>query len=167
MSNQHTHEENLAWHNALPAKHMAAHLLCWNDKGELLFVMPSYDDFWQLPGGVVEQDESPLDAAVREALEETGLPFDKQQISFVGVNYAARFNEWDDFVHFYFSAGVLKDRALRHIGEASEKMHGLKFLNSQQLALHVSPQRLSALQTLYVEGNSQGMFTETKLHEEK
>ena len=35
--------------------------------------------YWEFPGGKVEPDESPADAAVRECLEETGI-----QISVVG-----------------------------------------------------------------------------------
>jgi ADP-ribose pyrophosphatase YjhB (NUDIX family) len=31
------------------------------------------DGVWYLPGGIVEQREDPMDAAVRETLEETGL----------------------------------------------------------------------------------------------
>jgi len=31
------------------------------------------DEFWTFPGGLIEPDERPLDAVVREVLEETGL----------------------------------------------------------------------------------------------
>ena len=46
----------------------------FDDVGRLLVVKENYDRFrWSLPGGAVEAAESPEDACVREALEETGV----------------------------------------------------------------------------------------------
>ena len=50
---------------------VSAHLL--DDVGRLLLVRQRDDGTWSTPGGVIEPDERPEDAVVREALEETGL----------------------------------------------------------------------------------------------
>lgn len=44
--------------------------------GRILLVKASYRWRWGLPGGLLDPDESPADAAVRETLEETGLQID-------------------------------------------------------------------------------------------
>ena len=41
--------------------------------GRLLLVRQRDGDVWSTPGGLIEPDERPADAAVREAWEETGL----------------------------------------------------------------------------------------------
>jgi 8-oxo-dGTP diphosphatase len=43
-----------------------------NERGELLIVKPNYlgTDEWSLPGGVIEEGESPIEACKRECLEE-------------------------------------------------------------------------------------------------
>ena len=40
----------------------------------MLLVEPVYKDYWEIPGGCVEADESPYAAAVRELQEELGIP---------------------------------------------------------------------------------------------
>jgi 8-oxo-dGTP pyrophosphatase MutT (NUDIX family) len=39
----------------------------------VLVVNPTYKPRWELPGGAVEEDESPDTAAVREIAEELGI----------------------------------------------------------------------------------------------
>jgi 8-oxo-dGTP diphosphatase len=57
----------------LPRKRMAAGVLLRDSAGRVLLVEPTYKDYWELPGGAVEADESPYDAAVREVREELGI----------------------------------------------------------------------------------------------
>src|SRR5688500_6029651 len=45
----------------------------FDDQHRLLLVRQVDGDVWSTPGGVIEPDESPAAAAVREAWEETGL----------------------------------------------------------------------------------------------
>jgi 8-oxo-dGTP pyrophosphatase MutT (NUDIX family) len=45
----------------------------FDDAGRLLLVRQRDDGAWSTPGGLIEPDERPADAAVREAWEETGL----------------------------------------------------------------------------------------------
>jgi ADP-ribose pyrophosphatase YjhB (NUDIX family) len=46
----------------------------FDDDGRLLVVKENYDRFrWSLPGGALEDDETPEEACARETLEETGV----------------------------------------------------------------------------------------------
>ena len=61
------------WTATLPRKRMGAALLFRDPDDRVLLVEPTYKPDWELPGGAVEADESPRDAAAREITEELGL----------------------------------------------------------------------------------------------
>jgi len=53
---------------------LGAAAFVFDDDGRLLVVKENYGRFrWSLPGGAVEDGESPENACVRETLEETGV----------------------------------------------------------------------------------------------
>jgi 8-oxo-dGTP pyrophosphatase MutT (NUDIX family) len=51
----------------------AVTIFIWDDDGRVLLVRGADTGSWQMVGGIVEPDETPEDAARREATEETGL----------------------------------------------------------------------------------------------
>jgi 8-oxo-dGTP diphosphatase len=57
----------------LARKRMGAGVLLSDGQDRALICEPTYKDYWEIPGGVVEADESPYVAAVREIEEELGL----------------------------------------------------------------------------------------------
>jgi 8-oxo-dGTP diphosphatase len=57
----------------LPRKRAAATMLITDPAGRVLVVKPTYKPRWELPGGAVEEDESPRSAAAREIVEELGI----------------------------------------------------------------------------------------------
>ena len=69
--------------------------------GEVLFVRKR-NAKWNLPGGRVERDETPLQAAMREMVEETGLAFDE-------LRYLTMYHE-DKVIHYLFEARKTDDK---------------------------------------------------------
>lgn len=61
------------WYAQLASFHAAAALFITDDTGRVLLVKPNYRDHWSIPGGYVDQHESPHAAAGRELREELGL----------------------------------------------------------------------------------------------
>lgn len=68
-----------------------------NDEGKILLVKHTYGHLnWELPGGGGEPNESPVDTAVREVKEETGLVVVAYHMT--GYYYAFE----NDTLHFVF-----------------------------------------------------------------
>lgn len=85
---------------SLPRKRMAAGVLFFNSKKELLLVKPVYDDHWKIVGGTVDAYESPITTCVRETKEELGLKIDLPR--FLGVAYKRERAKEDENLIFYF-----------------------------------------------------------------
>ncbi len=86
-----------------------------------MLVRTTYKDHWEIPGGYVEQGESPLDACTREVAEELDLRVRIGRL--LTVDWAPRQDEGDK-VLFVFDGGTLNHDQLDKIafrdGEISE-----------------------------------------------
>jgi 8-oxo-dGTP diphosphatase len=69
----------LEYLKTLPKKRVAVGVLLFNDKHEILILKPSYKEDWTIPGGVVNEYESPIEAALRETKEEIDLDIKLEQ----------------------------------------------------------------------------------------
>jgi ADP-ribose pyrophosphatase YjhB (NUDIX family) len=85
--------------------------LMYDDRGGLLLVRQRDGGVWSTPGGVMEPDETPADAAVREAWEETGLMVDPRRVFGVygGPEFIVRYPNGDEsqYVMIVFECDVV------------------------------------------------------------
>ena len=95
-------EEHFTVH--LPTKRVAADCLIFDAAGRVLLLKPTYKTTWDLPGGVVEPDESPRAAARRELREEVGLDVEPGRL--LAVDWVARDRGATEVMAFLFEAGV-------------------------------------------------------------
>jgi 8-oxo-dGTP pyrophosphatase MutT (NUDIX family) len=61
------------FYDRLPMFYAAAAVIITDPGGRVLLTKPNYRDGWLIPGGYVEPDEYPHEAAARELREELGL----------------------------------------------------------------------------------------------
>jgi len=81
-------------------------------EGRLLVVKANYKSYWTVPGGIIDEGETPRQAAVREVFEEVGVHLDKHDLIFVIV--ADRISKNLQTYQFLFKAR-LTERAKKQI----------------------------------------------------
>lgn len=89
MTKEYTEEENRIWRASQPQKMIVVKVIIQSDKGNILLAKPDYKKSWQLPGGGVDNGESPEDAVIRETLEELNLVIAKDNLEIKGTIYKA------------------------------------------------------------------------------
>lgn len=94
----------------LARKRMAAGVLFRDQAGRVLLVEPSYKPNWEIPGGVVERDESPWATATRELAEELG--WDRALGRLLVVDYVHPRDSRPEGVVFVFDGGMLNEADL-------------------------------------------------------
>ena len=86
-------------------------VLIWNGEGRLLLMREADTGRWQTIGGMIDPDESPWDAAVREAGEETGLTIHLERLrtALGGPGYRVHYPNGDlcSYVSVVFDATVV------------------------------------------------------------
>lgn len=92
--------------DAFATPRVAAGALFLDPSGRVLLVHPTYKNTWDIPGGYVEQGESPAAACRREVHEEIGL--DRQPRRLLAVDWAPHEHEGDKLL-FIFDCGDLAD----------------------------------------------------------
>jgi 8-oxo-dGTP diphosphatase len=114
----------------LPKKRMGAGMLFFNEKEELLIVKPVYKDHWTLVGGVVDENESPLQACIREVKEEIGIEL--QNAKFLCVDYVATREEKDENLQFIFYGGILNKNQISNIKLADGEIGEFRFAKVEE-----------------------------------
>jgi 8-oxo-dGTP pyrophosphatase MutT (NUDIX family) len=124
-------------HRYLPRKRMAAAVLLFDGGGRLLIVKPSYRKDWLIPGGTVENDESPWTAARRETMEEIGL--DIKALSLLVTDWRPTDDEYDDSLHFIFAGGTLSGAQQAAIRTDGLEIVDHRFATAEEAARLLDP----------------------------
>ncbi|MBM3141365.1 MAG: NUDIX hydrolase [Chloroflexi bacterium] len=136
---------------------MSAGALCFS-QGRLLLVNPTYKALWEIPGGLVEEGESPRAACERELREELGVAVPVGRLLGVDYRTGPRYGEG---LHFIFDGGefdAARIAALRldpaELSEcrwvAVDEVAGLVAPNLARRAVRCAAARVSGA-TLYLE----------------
>jgi len=125
------------WDASLPRKRMAAAVLLFDDVGRVLLVEPTYKPHWDLPGGVVEFGESPLEAGCREVKEELGL--DVAPLRLVAVDWVPPRPERSEGLITVFDGGVLPPEQAAGIALPPEELRSCAFVDPADVRRLLSP----------------------------
>lgn len=116
---------------------MAAGALFRDEAGRILLVKPAYKDGWDLPGGVVEENEPPKAACRREVLEELGLELAIGRLLVVDYNTATDLRT--ESLMFIFDGGVLSPETVARIRLPEAELTEYRFFTLAELPEAMSP----------------------------
>jgi ADP-ribose pyrophosphatase YjhB (NUDIX family) len=86
-------------------KRVAVKALIRDDAGRFLLVNPTYKEYWDLPGGMVEANEPPATALTREVAEELDVRVAVGPV--LALDWVGPHGPWDDQLVFVFEATIL------------------------------------------------------------
>ncbi len=96
-------------YDTLPKKRMGAGALIRNSNNHILIVKPTYRDGWLIPGGIIEENESPRAACQRELKEELDLKIELKRL--LCIDYTLADEKQTESLQFIFDGGYLPDES--------------------------------------------------------
>jgi 8-oxo-dGTP pyrophosphatase MutT (NUDIX family) len=111
----------------LPRKNVAAGVLARDAADRVLFVCPTYKPFLEIPGGLIEDDESPLAACRREIREELGIDLAVGRLLL--LDWMPTHGVWRDSLQLIFDGGRLSNEQIGAIRPAEDELSRFEFLS--------------------------------------
>lgn len=143
---------------------MGAAVLLTDPADRVLLVEPVYKDYWELPGGAVEADESPYAAASRELREELGEEFAHAWPPgrLLVVDWVPPLPGRTEGVMFVYDGGRLHPPATATIRPAPKELRGWAWCGPNQIQ-----QRMTALLARRVQAALQAQAAGTTTYLER
>jgi 8-oxo-dGTP diphosphatase len=123
---------------SLPTKHVGAGCLFCDALGRVLLVKPVYKEPWEIPGGAVEADESPLEACIREVREELGLALQNVRLRCIDYRRPVQ-GVRGDALRFVFFGGMLSPDDTARFALPPGELAEWRFVSEDDLDAYVTP----------------------------
>jgi len=128
--------ETQAFYAALPKKRMGAGALFLNAQGNVLLVNPTYKPQWEIPGGIVELNESPRQTCIREIQEELALIRNFERL--LCVSYIPASSERTEGVMYIFWGGILTENEIAQIRLPLAELSEFAFVKPDEIKQHLT-----------------------------
>lgn len=116
---------------------MAAAVLFTDAAGRALLVEPVYKDYWEIVGGCVEADESPRQAAAREAWEELGTSVAPGRL--LVTDWVPPRPGRTEGVMFVYDGGTLDERDTAGIRLPPDELRGWAWCTMEEIRERMPP----------------------------
>lgn len=122
-----------------PTKRIAADCLFTDEADRLLVLEPPYKSTWDIPGGIVEHNESPRHAAQREVQEELGLIIEPGHL--LAVDWIPQSGDFTEIVAFLFDGGILTPADIAQIVLQPTEVTSFRFATLQEAKHLLDPEQ--------------------------
>jgi 8-oxo-dGTP diphosphatase len=146
-------------HQSLPTKRMGSGAIMLDDAGRVLLVNPTYKPGWEVPGGIVELNESPAAACQRELNEELGLSIDVGELACVDYNAATP--NYVESLMFLFRVPVLTSHQVASIRLDPSELSEFRFCTLDE-AWALLPERIAQRVAAVLSNASTGCYLENQ-----
>ncbi|MGC5013732.1 NUDIX domain-containing protein [Streptosporangium sp. DT93] len=123
----------------------AAGLFVTDEAGRVLLVRPTYKEGWEFPGGTVEEDETPWEAAAREAVEELGPVLSPPVAVLLCADWTRPRDGRPGGFRMLFDGGVLDERELAAIRLPPEELSEWRTVDPADADAFLPPERAHRL----------------------
>ncbi|WP_420813838.1 NUDIX domain-containing protein [Phytoactinopolyspora endophytica] len=137
MSRVSEHPAATHYSSTVPRKRLAAGALLVDAEDRVLIVDPTYKDYWEIPGGAVEADESPYEAVHRELEEELGLS--RRLGGLLVVDWVPSQGARTEGLMLVFDGGLMPPDMASGITVREDELRGWAFCSLQEASERLSP----------------------------
>ena len=132
---------------ALPTKRMGAGALIRDGDDRVLLVKPTYKWGWEIPGGIVERNESPHACCGRELAEELGVAIEPGRL--LVVDWLSALHDRTEGVMLIFDGGRVDDSLATRMTPAAGELSDLCFVDVESLGGLVSARKARRLRAAW------------------
>lgn len=134
----------------------SAGVVIYNDKKEALVLKANYKPYWSFPGGWIEDNQTPIQAAIRELSEETGILIIPQRLKFLyTINRVSNIMQSYQFIFEY--SGVID--AFTSIKLQPEEIDDYKFVSREEVLINLN--NYGGAVQIWAKGKNIGYFEQT------
>lgn len=119
------------WLASLNRKISGTGAYLFDENGNILIVKPTYKEGWSVPGGVIEENESPLDCVKREILEELGISLNIKKLLVLDYRKDPELESYQ----FIFTGETITENQKSQIRLQESELSEIKFLPTNEAML--------------------------------
>lgn len=136
----------------------SAGVVIYNDKKEALVLKANYKPYWSFPGGWIEDNQTPIQAAVRELSEETGVLIIPQRLKFLYIiNRVSNIMQSYQFIFEY--SGMIDDFTSIKLQPEEIDDYDYKFVSREEVLINLN--NYGGAVQIWAKGENIGYFEQT------